>query len=679
MQTNSLSLRRGRLVGLAWLLGACLSLPGFAQTAAAPVVASAASAQALDNATCLSCHDGKKGKLEVPGAEGKPRALHSVAPDKFGQSVHAKMQCVACHTDITDNAETGNLHAKDTAQKLKKVDCASCHQSLWEQAQKDGTAKSKPGLGLVAENIEAYKKSFHARPNTDDKTKPNASCDNCHDTHSFKVPAKGTPEYAEFRLGISKACGENCHSDQLEAYAGSVHGKEVVDKKNAKAATCADCHSAHSVGNSSGDPFKLSVTGQCGSCHEAQYKSYKSTYHGQINTLGYAYTAKCYNCHGSHEILKVSDPKSRVAPENRMKTCRECHNGKKGVGEAPAGYASFEPHGHVNDFARYPQIWIAWQIMVQLLVGTFAFFWLHTLLWFYREYKERKASKGQPHIKPDAVLAKYSGKHVRRFSPIWRIAHLTFALSLMVLTLTGIPLFYPDAPWASALMTALGGPHIAGLIHRVSAVIFAGVFFWHLFYLAWLIGRDWKNFKFFGPNSMIPNLQDGRDMLGMCKWFFGKGPRPKVDRWTYWEKFDYWAPFWGVTIIGVSGLIMWLPGVFGAFLPGWVFNVAAIFHAEEAFLAVVFLFTVHFFNNHFRPDKFPLDVVMFTGTFSLEEFKHQHAVEYQRLVDSGELEKYLVDAPSPGKLAASKILGFTLILVGLTLLTLVGIGFFTGG
>ena len=424
---------------------------------------------------------------------------------------------------------------------------------------------------------------------------------------------------------------------------------------------------------------KLSVTGQCGSCHEDNYKTYKATYHGQINTLGYAYTAKCYNCHGSHDILKVKDPESKVSPENRMKTCRECHNGKKGVGEAPAGYASFEPHGHVHDFGRYPQIWIAWQIMVQLLVGTFGFFWLHTALWFYREYKERRKLDAQPRVRADALPANLQGKHVRRFSPIWRVAHLTFALSLMVLTLTGIPLFYPDAPWASALMTALGGPHIAGLIHRVSAVIFAGVFFWHLFYLAWTVGRDWKNFKLFGPNSLVPNLQDGRDMLGMFKWFFGKGPRPKFDRWTYWEKFDYWAPFWGVTIIGVSGLIMWLPNVFGAFLPGWIFNVAAIFHAEEAFLAVVFLFTVHFFNNHFRPDKFPLDVVMFTGTFSIEEFKHQHAVQYQRLVDSGELEKYLVDPPSAAKLTAAKILGFTLIVIGLTLLTLVGIGFFTGG
>jgi hypothetical protein len=110
-----------------------------------------------------------------------------------------------------------------------------------------------------------------------------------------------------------------------------------------------------------------------------------------------------------------------------------------------------------------------------------------------------------------------------------------------------------------------------------------------------------------------------------------------------------------------------------------VFNVAAIFHAEEAFLAVVFLFTVHFFNNHFRPDKFPVEVVMFTGTFSLESFKHEHALEYQRLVDSGELEKYLVDAPSPRKLAAAKLLGFVLIALGLSLLTMVAIGFFTAG
>lgn len=651
-----------------WAAMACLSglLIGGQASAATP----------LDNATCLTCHDGKKGELEAPGAEGKSRTLRSVAPDKFDKSVHAKMTCVDCHADIKDNAENDNAHSKDPAQKLAKVDCASCHQDLWDQAQKNGTAKDKPQLAVVAKNIEAYNDSYHARPNADDKSIPNASCDSCHDTHSFNVPAKDTPDYAQFRLGISTSCG-TCHDEQLETYTESVHGKEIFEEKNAKSAVCSDCHTAHSASNSSADPFKLAISKDCGNCHEENFKSYKATYHGKITTLGYAYTAKCYDCHGSHGILKTKDPESMVHPDNRMKTCRECHNGKKDLADAPAGFASFQPHATVNDFDRYPQTWVAWQIMVQLLVGTFGFFWLHTLLWFFREYKERKQAGQERRVKADALPANLKGKHIQRFTPIWRIAHLTFAVSLMVLTLTGMPLFYPDVAWAPVIMAALGGPATAGLIHRVSAIIFAGVFFWHLFYMFIKIARDWDNFKFFGPNSLVPNLQDGKDMLGMFKWFFGMGPRPKFDRWTYWEKFDYWAPFWGVTIIGVSGLIMWLPNFFGTFLPGWVFNVAAIFHGEEAFLAVVFLFTVHFFNNHFRPDKFPLDVVMFTGTFSLEDFKHEHAVQYQRLVDSGELEKHLVDAPSAAKLTASKILGFTLIVIGLCLLGLVGFGFFS--
>lgn len=665
MPSSSIQQRVRRFLGLVSLLGAALitTLP--------------ASAAPLNNASCLSCHDSKH-TLEAKGSDGKNRALRGVVADKFGESVHAKMTCVACHSDITDNADKGKAHAKDTTKPLQKVDCAGCHQDLWKNTQNSSQASAKPGLAAVAKNIEAYKTSFHARPNSDDKTKPNASCDNCHDTHSFNVPAKDSPAYTEWRLNISNTCGQSCHEDQLESYTESIHGQEVLEKRNPKAAVCTDCHSAHAVGNSSADPFKKSITASCGSCHQENLKSYKATYHGQITTLGYVYTAKCYNCHGSHNILKADDPKSKVHINNRLKTCESCHDGKKTLAKAPAGFATYQPHGHAGDFKRYPEIWIAWQIMVQLLVGTFGFFWLHTLLWFYREWKERQQNKNKPHIKTDDLLiAQHAGKHIQRFSPIWRLAHITFALSLMILTLTGMPLFYPDAPWASTIMAALGGPHIAGIIHRVNAVIFAAVFFWHLAYVAYGIIRDWKNFKFFGPNSMIPNLKDAADMLGMFKWFFGKGPRPQFDRWTYWEKFDYWAPFWGVTIIGVSGLIMWLPNVFGAFLPGWIFNVAAIFHGEEAFLAVVFLFTVHFFNNHFRPDKFPLEVVMFTGTFSLEEFKREHPLEYQRLVDNGELEGRLVDAPSPAKMAASKVAGFALIATGLTLLTLVGIGFFT--
>jgi cytochrome b subunit of formate dehydrogenase len=647
--------------------------PAFAATPAS--VAEAASAPAkLDNATCQSCHDGSKTDISITDASGKKRAMHSVNTKKMAQSVHAKMQCVDCHLDITDSVSP---HRNGSA---AKPDCIQCHQALWENATKENKTKEKSRLGVVAANIEAYRKSLHARPSTDDKTRANAKCDECHSSHSFNIPPQDSPLHDQWRLSIPETCGAKCHEDQLETYSGSVHGKEILEKHNPKAAVCTNCHTTHAVGNTSGAPARLAITANCGGCHESSYKTYKSTYHGQINTLGYAYTAKCFDCHGSHGILRTKDPKSTVHADNRMKTCRSCHNGKKELADAPPGFASFQPHGHGSDFKRYPEVWIASQMMVQLLVGTFAFFWLHTILWFFREYKERRQRKGQPHVKVPGLAelpANLHGKHFQRFSRTWRVAHLTFAISLMVLTLTGIPLFYSEARWAAPLMTLLGGPHNAGIIHRVSAVIFAGVFFWHLIYITVKLARDWKNFKIFGPNSLVPGLQDLKDIIAMFKWFFGMAPRPVFDRWTYWEKFDYWAPFWGVTIIGVSGLMMWLPNITGQYLPGWVFNVAAIFHSEEAFLAVVFLFTVHFFNNHFRPDKFPLELVMFTGTMTIDELKHDHPLQYQRLLESGELEKHMVDAPSQPMTSASKVLGFVLIVIGLTLLTLVGIGFFT--
>jgi cytochrome b subunit of formate dehydrogenase len=185
------------------------------------------------------------------------------------------------------------------------------------------------------------------------------------------------------------------------------------------------------------------------------------------------------------------------------------------------------------------------------------------------------------------------------------------------------------------------------------------------------IARNWKTFNLFGPDSLIPNWQDIKDIFAMFQWFFGQRRRPVFDRWTYWEKFDYWAPFWGVTIIGASGLMLWMPNITASILPGWIFNAATIAHGEEAVLAAGFLFTVHFFNNHFRPDKFPLDIQMFTGVMPLEEFRREHTLQFRRLVQAGQLEKYLVDAPSQPMTRASKVLGFTLIAVGLILLILV--------
>jgi len=245
----------------------------------------------------------------------------------------------------------------------------------------------------------------------------------------------------------------------------------------------------------------------------------------------------------------------------------------------------------------------------------------------------------------------------------------------MTLVLTGMTLFYADTAWAPAISKALGGPQVTGIIHRIFAVGFVGIFVWHLVFVASRLLPQIRTFNWFGPYSLVPGLQDLKDIMAMFSWFFGLAPRPVFDKWTYWEKFDYWAPFWGVTIIGTSGAMLWFKTITATYLPGWVLNVATIFHGEEAVLATGFLFTVHFFNNHWRPDKWPLDIVMFTGAMPIEEFKREHTVEYQRLVQSGELQKYLVDAPSQPMTKGSKILGFTLMAVGLILLILVLIGF----
>jgi cytochrome b subunit of formate dehydrogenase len=507
----------------------------------------------------------------------------------------------------------------------------------------------------------------------------NATCDGCHDTHVFNFPPKNSPEHDKWRLdNATTGCGDKCHGDEVEEYSGSAHGKEAIDKRNKKSAICTDCHTAHDIGNTSAAPVKLAINADCGNCHKGHYQSYKATYHGQISTLGYADTAKCFDCHGSHGVLPSKNAESKVHADNIMATCRNCHNGKKDLAEATAGFATFQAHARTDNFAKYPQMWLGFRGMVGLLVFTFAFFWLHTALWFFREYQERRQGRLHARVQAGAIPAALKGKHVQRFTAVWRIAHLVFAVSLMLLTLTGMPLFYPEAGWAPVVMQALGGPKVAGFIHRVSAVVMLVIFVWHLLYMAAGIWRNRKTFRWFGPDSLVPNLQDGLDIVAMFKWFLGKAPRPVFERWTYWEKFDYWAPFWGVALLAATGLALWFPHLTAIKLPGWIFNVAALLHGEEAFLAVVFLFTVHFFNNHFRPDKFPLETVMFTGSMSLEHFRIEHPLQYERLVASGELQKYLVEAPSAPMNLRSKVLGFALIAAGLALLAGVAVGFFSG-
>ena len=169
-----------------------------------------------------------------------------------------------------------------------------------------------------------------------------------------------------------------------------------------------------------------------------------------------------------------------------------------------------------------------------------------------------------------------------------------------------------------------------------------------------------------GWKSMVPNFKDAADFFGNLKWFFYRGPRPKFDRFTYWEKFDYFAIFWGIPIIGLSGLMLWAKEFFSSFLPGWVLNAAFLIHSDEALLAVGFIFTIHFFHSHLRPENFPLDPVIFTGRLPLSRFIEERPLEYARLKEKGEL--IIVEKPSKEMLLFARVFGGTAVILGLILI-----------
>ncbi len=611
-------------------------------------------AEMMDNELCLACH-GVEG-FATTSADGETLQLE-IQPEKFGQSVHGKRACVECHKDVVEIPHRTNID--------RKVGCIQCHRSLWDATQREGKMDEFPRLGEVVMQIHSYMSSIHARPNIEDQSRTNATCYDCHNAH-YIYPIDSTIG-AESRLEIPNICGR-CHVEEKEAYLTSVHGQAISVDANPYAAVCIDCHTTHTIESPEVDSTRLAITRNCGNCHDRQLATYMGTYHGQVSTLGYAYTAKCFDCHGDHEVKRLADPASKMHEGNRLETCRNCHP------KATKGYVTFQPHGNTEDFQQYPYLWLTSKFMLALLAGVFAFFWTHSALWFYREYKDRKEQRMRPHVQLDR-LPEGGEKYVKRWPAVWRLVHLFFALAIMTLVLTGTAALYAESAWAQTVMRLLGGPQNAALIHRFAAGTFIALFFGHLIYVVIFLLRNWDTFEIFGPTSTVPNLQDLWDVIAMFKWFFGLGPRPVFDRWTYWKKFDYWAPFWGMVIIGFSGAMLWFPEVTASILPGWAFNVATLIHGEEAFLAAVFLFSVHFFNCHFRPDKFPMDILMFTGAMPLEEYKREHTLEYRRLVESGELEKYLVDAPSLPMTRASKVLGTTLILVGLTLLVLVLTGF----
>jgi cytochrome b subunit of formate dehydrogenase len=480
------------------------------------------------------------------------------------------------------------------------------------------------------------------------------SCNDCHGVHDIKPSTvDSSPIHAK---NVAKTCGA-CHVKVEQVYNQSVHGqllaKGVQEVNGKRIPVCTDCHTAHEIEDPRGGHFKLTSDQKCGKCHEDRLEHYHETYHGKAMQLGKPNVAPdvaaCYDCHGHHDVLPNSDPKSHLSKANIVATCAKCHK------NSSPGFAKYVPHASHMDKENYPQFYWTFFAMTALLLGVFTFFGGHTAFWLFRSaYLYWTDSK---RFREAKIETQKGGEWFTRFTPYERFLHILVVTSFLLLVITGMPLKFYYTDWAKVMFSFLGGTDVARSLHHFGAII---TFLYFGLHVSALIVRTWgrraefsnpetgrfslkRVGEFFtGPDSMIPTWQDWKDFVAHQKWFFGKGPRPQFDRWTYWEKFDYFAVFWGVFAIGVSGLIMWFPQFFSHFMPGWVINIALIVHSDEALLAAGFIFTVHFFNTHFRLEKFPMDTVIFSGRVSKTEMLHERKRWYERLVSTGQLEEHRV-------------------------------------
>jgi cytochrome b subunit of formate dehydrogenase len=283
---------------------------------------------------------------------------------------------------------------------------------------------------------------------------------------------------------------------------------------------------------------------------------------------------------------------------------------------------------------------------------------------------EKTAVETQPNASP-------RGRFFVRFTREQRTMHAVLFSTFLGLAGTGLPLRFSESIWARGLASSVGGFGAILFFHKLCAIVLTIAFLLHVkeIFQRGILHRETS--IFWGPNSMVANWKDVKDLVAHIRWFVGLGPRPHFDRFAYWEKFDYWAVFWGMIVIGFSGYAMWFAPFFAHFLPGWALNAVLVIHSEEGLLAILFIFSIHFVNTHLRPDSFPMDMVVFTGVESEEEFKHKHPLEYERMVKDGTLEARLGEPPQAWLIHGARVVGTIAIVIGLTLLVLTLTAYFS--
>jgi cytochrome b subunit of formate dehydrogenase len=563
---------------------------------------------------CLECH---ADKVEVAA---------------FQASAHGALGCAACHADIAGyphpdapaKPDCGDCHPDTVAALTTSVhggtaDCAACHGDVhrlvphteprstvhWSslatacaRCHADGEPTNDARLPLLRP-VEAYSRSVHARAVSAGRRA--AVCSDCHGAHDIVRP--GDPRSPLAPMAVPRTCG-TCHAAEEAAFRDSIHGQALA-RGVRDAPTCTDCHGEHGIlGHTEPESrvFAANIPREtCGPCHQSirlseryglgrhQVAAFADSFHGLALRSGQLTAANCASCHGVHDILPSSDPRSHVHAANLPTTCGACH---PGAGEnfalGPVHVTATAEDAGAVGWIRFVYLWLIGVVIGGMLA--------HNVLHLARTARQPRI----PHAPVSAAPL--------RMSRTLRWQHGLVMLSFPVLVYTGFALTYPEAWWARPLLaweTRLG---LRGVIHRAAGVVLIAAVVWHLVHLA--VSARLRACL----HGLLWSRRDPRDLVGTLAWMLGRRTeRPHAGKFSYVEKAEYWAVLWGTGLMAVTGLLLWFENAALRWLPKWGLDVATALHFYEAVLASLAILVWHLYWVIFDPDVYPMDTAWWTG------------------------------------------------------------------
>ncbi len=545
------------------------------------LAATVMAAPAPSDSDCLDCHGLET--LSKTNNAGREISLF-VDQARLTASVHATNRCVSCHNDVT------TTHPDDN-RPVPPVNCARCHEP-----QGESYGASVHGLARKAGHEDA------------------ATCMACHGSHDILPPT--SPASPLHFVRQAQTCGR-CHAQEARDVAVSVHGKAMATGER-DAPTCTDCHSEHKI-EALKDDSALEISEVCSRCHASVYlddkyklpadrvKTYLESYHGLAAQYGSTVVANCASCHGYHKILPSLDPNSSINTNNLVATCGQCHPGANKMFVSGKIHEDISVASNGHDLGGRISRWVR-SIYLALIFGVVGAMFIHNALLFHKKVTAHLRAGGRP---------------VLRMSLSQRWQHAVLALSFITLAVTGFALKFPD----SGLAKMLGSSEpFRRWIHRIAGIVLLLAGLYHLFHV--LTSREGRRLL----KDLFPVKRDLVDLHSAVRYLAGwSDEKPKIGRFGYAEKMEYWAVVWGTIIMGVTGLMIWFKLDVTRFLPRWAVDVALTIHYYEAVLACLAIVVWHFYHVIFDPDIYPLNTACWNGRVSEEWQKHEHPLDARTL------------------------------------------------